>query len=79
MREVARQLPVEEITPRVAADIVWLQKTLGRRYRGYEADGAEFVVTLLRANGKYVWCYGPTLEAAMASARAAVQAAKEGK
>jgi hypothetical protein len=63
-----------EITPRAATDIVWLERNLGRRYLGWEQeeDGA-FCVTLRRGDGRFAWCFGRTLEKALAVARQKVK------
>jgi hypothetical protein len=68
--------PVEApvITPRAAADLYWLEHTLGRRYRGWEQEeGGTFCVTLRRGDGRFAWCFGRTLEEALAAARRKVK------
>ncbi len=74
MTALAAAPPPVEITPRAAADIRWLEKTLRRQYQGWlqEGDGS-FRVTLLRSTGKEQWHYGATLEQAAARARAEVE------
>lgn len=70
----ALALPAADITPRAAADLLWLEQNLRRRYHGWEQDETgRFVVEVERANGKLVWCYGGTLELAVAAARATVR------
>ncbi|WP_242394824.1 hypothetical protein [Anaeromyxobacter oryzisoli] len=70
MPALAPQLPPAEITPRAATEIYWLERRLGRRYRGWEQeDDGMFCVTLQRGNGRAVWCFGATLEAAVLKAR----------
>jgi hypothetical protein len=63
-----------EITPRAATDIVWLERTLGKRYRGWEQEeDGNFCVTLRRGDGRFAWCFGRTLEKALAVARQKVK------
>lgn len=78
MPESGHQVLEVVITPRAAADIVWLQHTLGRRYQGYEVEDEGFCVTLVRSNGKHLWFFGATLEEAVGKARRTVVATMKG-
>lgn len=70
----ALNLPIAEITPATARDILWLERTLKRRYHGWTQDtDGRFVVEVERSNGKRVFCYATALETAVASARATVR------
>jgi hypothetical protein len=65
---------VPDLTPSATRDITALKRSLGRRYHGWaQEETGQFRVDLERANGKWVACYGGTLDLALASARAVVR------
>jgi hypothetical protein len=74
-------VPAPEITPRAATDIVWLEHALGRRYFGWQEEEdtrfGRFCVTLRRADGRFKFVFGNTVEEAVGKARAHVKAASE--
>lgn len=70
-------LPIAEITPRTAGDILWLEKTLRRRYYGWsQLDDGRFTVGIEKKTGLGVWVEADTIEEAVAKARAEVEKAK---
>jgi hypothetical protein len=63
------------LTGRAAEDRAWLLHRLGGRLREPVRDGEEWMVEVLRANGKHLWYYGTTLEGVHGRIRKDIEAA----
>jgi hypothetical protein len=63
-----------DLTPQAAADDAWLRERLGARHEGCEQlPGGEFLVTLVKQDGRRRWFLGATAGDALVKARALVE------